>query len=610
MTSEELLSIDTENTPHQLPKFSRVKPWLLGSLAGLLLLVVCGGMVFWLNFKDQIFPGVYVNNIHVGRLTQEEALQLLTQKLPPPTDSKITLAVEDIALSSTSAQLGLEPEYQRVVAQAYEVGRVGNVSDILSQLYLTFAKTIHLPLTYQLNPAAVTEFVSLFKEEVDIQGSTPSAELAVSGSVGSITINPGELGRELNLDQTVMLVLQHPTQTRFDELPIASTSAVLSPEEIETAREKSARFVGRRFIFTKDNVRMVLNDRLLISILAFPDGFRQDKLDEILNSWRDEVSRPAQNAVFNYDPNTLVVSEFQPARPGLTLNTSEVQRVVEVEMQKIIDETEPEKAALTYNDQNFDLPVIAAEPEISLADTNDLGIKEVIGVGESEYDHSTTNRIHNVALTTDRISNIIIPPGKEFSFNQALGEVSAATGFRSAYVIKSGKTELDDGGGVCQVSTTVFRAALDAGLEITRRLPHSYRVSYYELNSKPGIDATVYAGNVDLRFINDTDHHILLHGEANSRDLYMKIEIYGTSDGRTTQIVDHETWGYQPPPPPEYYPESSLPTGKTEQIDWAVAGIKAKFTHQVFDANGELMRENTYYSNYRPWSAKYLVGEG
>jgi vancomycin resistance protein YoaR len=89
----------------------------------------------------------------------------------------------------------------------------------------------------------------------------------------------------------------------------------------------------------------------------------------------------------------------------------------------------------------------------------------------------------------------------------------------------------------------------------------------------------------------------------------MKIEIYGTDDGRTTEIKDHEVWGYTPPLPTEYYPDPTLPTGTRKQIDWAVGGAKAKFTHIIRDAAGNVTQEHTYHSNYQPWSAKYLVGE-
>src|SRR5690606_29560789 len=101
------------------------------------------------------------------------------------------------------------------------------------------------------------------------------------------------------------------------------------------------------------------------------------------------------------------------------------------------------------NTHTKDLILAEAAPEMTLADTNNLGINERIGFGESYYSGSIPNRIHNVSLTAQRINMAIVPPGKEFSFNRTLGDVSAAIGFRSAYIIKDGRTSLGDGGGVC-----------------------------------------------------------------------------------------------------------------------------------------------------------------
>jgi vancomycin resistance protein YoaR len=167
---------------------------------------------------------------------------------------------------------------------------------------------------------------------------------------------------------------------------------------------------------------------------------------------------------------------------------------------------------------------------------------------------------------------------------------------------------LGDGGGVCQVGTTLFRSVLNAGLKITPRLPHSYRVSYYELDRKPGVDATVYAGDTDFRFINDTPEHILIHAESDSKNLYMSVNIYGTSDGRTTELKDHITWNARPAPAPQYFPDPTLPVGKLVQIDWAASGISSSFINVIKDKNGKVIREDKYVSNYRPWSAKYLQG--
>ncbi|MBU0576063.1 VanW family protein [Patescibacteria group bacterium] len=589
----------------------KLTPWLTGLLLGILVLSIAGSCVFLILFQNRIYPGIKIDDVPIGGLTPAEAKQLLAQQLPKPTTRQVTLSVDDIKLASSSAELGLFREHNQSLAQAYEIGRVGFP---LKRLWvLTKASFIPLEFHTQLeyDEAAVVSFVSEFEKLVNLVGDEPTAKLKYSGSPTSLVIDPGKPGREIVLNDTVRLVLTQVNSDQPIEARVASTSTVLNKEQITTAQERAGKLIGKRLILRADNTRLELNDQKLVSLLTFPEGFNQEIMDSLLKAWKDIVSRPAQNAEFEFNEKTLVVSKFIPHRKGLELDQDQTTQLIKNTLNDFNAKENIGNPIGIHNQSNIELelPVNTARPKIALSDTNNLGINEQIGFGESEYDHSIPNRIFNVSLTTNRISDVIVPPGKEFSFNKTLGEVSAKTGFRSAYVIKDGWTQLGDGGGVCQVSTTLFRAVLDAGLEITHRLPHSYRVSYYELNARPGIDATVYAGNIDLRFINDTNHHVLIRGTADNENLYMKMEIYGTDDGRTTEITDHEVWGYVSPPPPEYYPDPLLPAGVKKQVDWAVAGVKTKFTHVIKNAKGEITSEKTYHSNYLPWAAKYLVGE-
>lgn len=593
--------------------------WLISLIGGLLILLVVGNVVFLSLFSKRVYPRIKIDQIDVGGLTYDQAEQLLQKSAPKPPVYQLTLKVDQATIASSSSQLGLRRNYQEALNQAYNFGRLGSpLERIKTLLKIVFAEqTFSTQLTY--DPTQLNQLISTFKNRLDYPAQKPSAKLAYSGSPRSLTIDPGKSGRELIATATFNSIREQIGHAATISAQVASISAQLNPEEIEQAKKKASALINKRLLFRAENVRLELNDQKLISLLAFPEGYQETELGDLINSWADVINRPAQNAVFDYDPESLVVEEFQPDRPGLQLNRAEtIQKIKETIEKNISDqpkaqtETASQGTAVGLGEQRdfeFELPVQTTEADITLEETNDLGIRERIGLGESEYDHSIPNRIHNVKITADRVSGAIIPPGEEFSFNQTLGEVSPRTGYRSAYVIRNGRTELGDGGGVCQVSTTVFRAVLDAGLKITMRLPHSYRVSYYELNSKPGVDATVYAGNVDLRFINDTDQHLLLYSEADSQNLYMKVELYGTSDGRTTEITDHQVWDYTPPPPPEYYPDPSLPVGTIKQVDWAVAGAKAKFTHIIKNAEGEVVSKKTYYSSYQPWSAKYLVGE-
>lgn len=578
---------------------NKFEAWAIGIGCGLLAVGTIGLILFLHHYRDRFYPGVYVDAVHVGGLTLAEARDQMPQTTLP--DGVLTLQVDDISVASSSAELGLHRDYDQALTAAFAAGREGALPDRL----ITIAD-LHFRPTYFLsgvafNPAQTQAMIAELARAVDAAPTPSSAQLKTSGVASSLTLDPGTAGRELELERTQELVLASAlTPNTTLEAPVASVGSQLNPEQVAIARERASALVGKKIILHSSDSTLQLSDQTLIGFLTFPDGISQEKLQAAMSGWKTSIERPPQNAEFDYDRDTKAVTRFVPARDGLTLKPEETLTAVTQALAQLETTDEASK--------NVDLALTITPPTVTLADTNDLGINELLGFGESEYDHSIPTRIHNVALTTEKITNYLVAPGAEFSFNEALGDVSAATGFQPAYVIKNGQTMLGDGGGVCQVSTTLFRAVLDAGLPITKRRAHSYRVSYYELDSKPGVDATVYSGDIDLRFVNDTGHYILIHAEADSKNLVMDVEIYGTSDGRSAEIVDHVTWDFRPAPPPVYIPDPSLAPGQTKQIDFAASGIRARFTNVVKDRDGNIIREDTYTSNYIPWSAKYLQG--
>jgi vancomycin resistance protein YoaR len=205
------------------------------------------------------------------------------------------------------------------------------------------------------------------------------------------------------------------------------------------------------------------------------------------------------------------------------------------------------------------------------------------------------------------MNGVLIPPNEEFSFDKALGDVSAYTGYQQAYVIQNGKTVLGDGGGVCQVSTTFFRALLNAGLPITERHAHDYRVGYYEEDSPPGIDATVYVPSVDLKFKNDTGHWILVQSIVDPNTLRLTFNLYGTRDGRTVTMTKPVVTNETPPPPTLYTDDPTLPKGELKQVDFSAWGAHISFNRTV-TKNNKIILTDTFVTDYRPWQAAYLRG--
>jgi len=599
-----------------------------GLCVGILIAICFVCLDTW--YLDHFLPQTQLGSIELSNLSLEDALKLINTE-EQPKDFTIVFSSANASHSAQASQLGLNFDNEQVLRQYLSNLKELTVSQRLKLLLVSWKQPHQLPNRVKLDKELTQGFVENIAKSLNQPGSLPQAHLGQTNSPLTLEIEPGTSGSLVNVDQTVAALLnqiaskENQVTSYADKMsnniasgqiiqPIIfnSDGYVLAPTQLSEAKRKAGRLVGRtiKFELESSHIELVFSDQELISVLAFPSGFNEPELLALVGSKSEPLNRKPQDAVFEYQPDTYEVLEFLPDLPGITVNQANItQQLIDISNQ-IVNQTDEETAGLENKVTTLDLPYTATPPQVSLESTNQLGINELIGFGDSLYAHSIASRIHNVSQATDMISGTLVAPGEEFSFNKTIGPVTRATGFLPAYVIKQGRTVLGDGGGVCQVSTTLFRAVLNAGLDVTLRLPHSYRVSYYEQNIKPGIDATVYTGNTDLRFINDTRHYILIYGQADSDNLSMFFEIYGTSDGRTTEIVDHKMWGSSPPPPAQYIDDPSLPSGVVKQVEHAIAGLKTEFTNVIKNKDGQEIRRDTYKSNYIPWAAMYLVGTG
>lgn len=332
--------------------------------------------------------------------------------------------------------------------------------------------------------------------------------------------------------------------------------------------------------------------------LTFLPSFTSQPLITILENIKTTFQEDPKDALFKFEGNR--VTAFSNEKIGKKILSNEALSQTHNYIEKSIANKKYKPIFINVQSQQI-------EPLIKLSDTNSLGIKELIGSGSSDFSGSIENRIYNIELSSSKFNGLIIKPKEELSFNKTVGNISYLSGYKQAYVIENGRTVLGDGGGVCQVSTTLFRAALNTGLNVTQRVPHAYRVHYYEENSSPGLDATVFAPTVDFKFINDTNNAILIQTMINRDTNQLNILFYGTKDGRKINISPVIIWGISSPPEPIYQDDPSLPNGVIRQVDWSAWGAKTKFTYEVTKDN-EVLHYKEFVSNYRPWQAVYLRG--
>jgi vancomycin resistance protein YoaR len=354
-----------------------------------------------------------------------------------------------------------------------------------------------------------------------------------------------------------------------------------------------ALLLGRTGNITKD-IKVVANS--FAHKTSFPIEINVD--ENTLNSFIDNISQK-----INIDPEN---AKFTIENGKVTAFALEVNGL-KVSKDKLKSQILAEIGKNNGGQITLPIPTEIAYADIKSSDLNNLGIKELVGTGTSRFAGSIGTRIFNINKAAESMNNTLIAPGETFSFDKIIGDISAANGYQQAYVIQNGATVLGDGGGVCQVSTTMFRAAMNTGLPITERHAHAYRVHYYEEDAPPGMDATIYSPTVDFKFKNDLGSYLLIQTDIDLKNLVLTFNFYGTKDGRTVEITKPTLWGYSPAPADLYTDDPTLPVGQVKQIDFAASGIKSQFEYTV-SKDGQVINHQVFFSNFEPWQAKFLRG--
>jgi vancomycin resistance protein YoaR len=286
------------------------------------------------------------------------------------------------------------------------------------------------------------------------------------------------------------------------------------------------------------------------------------------------VGHPPVDAGFAVSGNAV---RIVPARPGVRVAVPATSAALLA-------------AATTRGDRVARLAVTTAAPERSTDDAKAMGITGLVGSYTTIYG-GDPNRLHNVRLVAALVDNHLIAPGATFSFNDTTGERTAEKGFLEAPVIINGELQTGLGGGVCQVSTTVFNAAFEAGLPIEARTNHALYISHYPL----GRDATVNYPDTDLKFRNDTDHWMLLRTFVGSSAL--TVSLYGAPQHRR---VETETAPLRVTGGPRMVrtKDPTLLKGKTEVDDPGEPSRATSVTRRVYAPDGTLLYDTTWYSSY------------
>jgi vancomycin resistance protein YoaR len=592
------------------PKYDRKKLWFFSLVVILLMtlaLPATAFLTYQIYYYHKIFPVMVASTDLTGK-NLNQAQSLLSDKADSYTKTSLIITNHSQTWEWPLNQLNLVYETKTLANQAYLVGREGSLIDRLKVQTQIINEPRELPVQVSFNQDIVNDWIASIAAEINVPMVPPTIIIDNQNpsQKDKVKIQPGQDGSEVDTVTLKQLIVAEIASWNSDPIPLPISYLKANNDEasFNQAKTTAQAFLGKSLNLKVDDLYVnntwQINDEAMIGFIDIGNGFDQTKIRQYLTGVADTINRKPDDARFKFNEQTGKVEEFIPAKDGLVLNIDESTYLINQSLNAISQGEVKDEIKLLVNH---------TKPSVTLENANTLGIKELIGRGTSTFKGSIPTRVHNVALAASRITGTLIKPGETFSFNEAVGDVSGETGYQQAYIIRNGRTELGDGGGVCQDSTTVFRAALNAGLPITERHAHAYRVGYYEQDTKAGIDATVYAPSPDLKFTNDTPAYILIQATADTQKRTLVVDIYGTSDGRQATISNHVVWDVTPPPPDVYIDDPTMANSQVKQVDWKAGGAKAKFDYTV-KRNGESIFQKTFYSTYKPWAAVFLRGTG
>lgn len=589
-------------------KLSLSKNRFLGVGLGALLFIVIVTAGYHVAYAGRIWPGVRLGDLSVGGMTRQSLQAAILDRVDSLQDQGLPIQAEDRIATISLVNIEADVAPERLVDQAWSYGRSGSwLRQLAQRVSAPFTKPI-LEASISFDSLALRDQIDAVAEQLDI--ARKDVRLSVNGTQVKILYDtkPGKVIDRDFAEATLVNALVN-LRTQATALTVQDDIPFVNAETAPEARKTAERIISAPLILAWDDGGVTISRQEMGKwITSGADG---DKLIALLDKREISayVTTVAAKANLAFQKPKLVIGddgkvvEFVPPRSGRVLDEEKTINEITSELERRAGGKSPLASIL-----------LTFESGLTEADQIDptFGITELIGKATTTFDGSPNNRVSNIKNGVRFLSGFIVKPGEEFSTVKTLGVIDNTTGYLPELVIKGDQTIPEFGGGLCQVSTTLFRAVLNAGLPVTARRNHSYRVSYYEKDGSgrwigPGLDATIYDPNPDFKFKNDTGHPVLIYGYV--QGTRATFELYGTKDGRTAQVVGPQILAEFPAGEPVYVETDTLPKGTTKQIDKPHPGGITTATYKITYADGRQDFQE-FKSSYRRVPAKFLVGTG
>ncbi len=589
--------------------------WIgLGSALAVVLVTGAGAAAygFETSYKNRIFPGVSVGGLRLDGLTRAQAQQAIQTHVDRSLQPGFQFRFGEDSFDLPAAIVGMNDpdisqellryDVEKAASDAFLLGRgAGFIGDTFTRFSL-LVRRANLGIEPQANRQLIERFLN---DEIESRSRMPKdARLDIVTTTGTesatditVRIIPEENGRTGDGKTAADTLVKQAERLSFQPILIRATTILprVTARDLEALKSKVPDFLSRA------------SHSLLF------EGKRYHVTTSTVAGWVAPSSTES-GAVLSLDADRVshglapLVKAYlvEPKDGSLKINAEGKMTDFVAPAEGIVVDGQKTAAALMAawdrHSPTSTLSLKTITPKITGDDAERLGITDLLGVGRSNFSGSPSNRRKNMALGIKKMNGVLIPPGEIFSQLGTLGEIDGAHGWFPELVIKGNKTTPEFGGGLCQVGTTSFRAALAAGMPIVERRNHSYRVRYYE---PAGTDATIYDPAPDFRFKNDTPNHLLITSQAQGDN--MMFFVWGTDDGRVTSSTKPRIYNIVAPPPTKLVLTTDLPVGVKKCTESAHAGASASFDYAVSYADGTYKKE-TFTSFYKPWGAVCLIG--
>ncbi len=578
------LPIDQPQEEHSAPRRVNI-PQLAAVVVGIILIAGLGLVGFEQIYAAKIVPGVTGAGIYLGGMSKADAAKVIQAKVNNFQTQQLALRYGQSSILVPISSLDFKYDVNRTVDTAFAYGRQGSWFDqTYSRLRALFSRPTNVA-AYNFDIKQLTPLLLTAADNID----QPVSDASLNLSGGSVSVKPSVVGTRLDLGLATQKIKNSLAMASADpvDLPVYQMNPVIDQSTLANAKDQAAEFLKGPLTLKVNSATYTVDANQIVGWIRVADGtvhelgvltlddFRADTgsaevtidpsaVAAYVSTVAGQVNQAGQNAQLSIQGGRAVV--FQPSRDGIALDQAGSVKAITNSLEN-------------SGSRQITLKVAVAKPEVTEQSLNNLGINELIAEGITYFPGSPTARMTNIRVGAAKFNGVLLKPGEQFSFGAILGDVGPAEGYTPALVIVGNHEEFQYGGGLCQVASTAYRAALLSGFPIDERHNHSYAVGYYTAPfGVPGVDATIFYPQADLKFQNNTGHYILIQTILDGTTL--KFDYYGT------KVASGQIRG-------PYFVSPANGSGWNEAVP-----SHTVFYRDVLDLNGQVTKTDTINSYY------------